>query len=276
VELAGLRTDVAFAIEHYQMTERQACKLVDMDRSSYRYEPRPDHNAELRQELIKLARQHPRYGYRRLHVLLGRCSFKCSAQRVYRLYRQEGLIVRRRRRKRLSRVPVATHLLRSNQEWALDFACDALATGRGIRVLAVVDAFTRECLSLEVDTSLSSRRVTRSLEAIVERRGLPEAIRCDNGPELTSRHFIAWCEERKIQLIHIQPGRPMQNGHVESFNGRLRDECLNANWFATLVDARAKITAWRDEYNGERPHSSLGYRTPNEFAEVLKSSAMAG
>lgn len=138
--------------------------------------------------------------------------------------------------------------------------------GRGVRHRALPDAFTRECLSLEVDTSLSSRRVTRSLEAIVERRGMPEAIRCDNGPELTSRQFIAWCEERKIQRIHIQPGRPMQNGHVESFNGRRRDECLNANWFATLVDARAKITAWREEYDGERPHSSLGYRTLNEVA----------
>ena len=114
------------------------------------------------------------------------------------------------------------------------------------------------------------------LEAVVERRGSPEAIRCDHGPELTSRHFLSWCEERKIQLIHIQPGKPMQNGHVESFNGRLRDECLNANWFRNLFDARAKIAAWRDEYNGERPHSSLGYRTPNEFAEVLKSSVITG
>ncbi len=184
--------------------------------------------------------------------------------------------MRRLKRKRLSRVAVAAHLVRSNQEWALDFACDTLATGRGIRVLAVVDAFTRENLSLEVDTSLSSRRVTRSLEDVIEHRGKPEAIRCDNGPELTSRHFLSWCEERKIQLIHIQPGRPMQNGHVESFNGRLRDECLNANWFRNLMDARAKIGAWRDEYNGERPHSSLGYRTPNEFAAILKSSVMTG
>lgn len=267
---------MAFAIEHYQMSERQACKLVDMDRSSYRYEPRPDHNTELRQELMQLARQYPRYGYRRLHVMLERRGFPCSAGRVYRLYREEGLMVRRLKRKRVCRVLSVPHLLRSNQEWALDFACDTLATGRGIRVLAVVDAFTRECLSLEVDTSMSSKRVTRSLEAVIERRGMPEAIRCDNGPELTSRHFVGWCEERKIQLIHIQPGRPMQNGHVESFNGRLRDECLNANWFPTLQDARAKIAAWRNEYNGERPHSSLGYRTPNEFAAVLKSSAMAG
>jgi putative transposase len=185
-------------------------------------------------------------------------------------------MVRRLKRKRLARVPVASHVIRPNQEWALDFVADALATGRGIRALTVVDAFTRENLSLDVDTSLSSRRVTRALEAVIERRGMPEAIRCDNGPELTSRHFLSWCEERKIQLIHIQPGRPMQNGHIESFNGRLRDECLNANWFHNLADARAKIRAWRDEYNGERPHSSLGYRTPNEFAGILKSSVMTG
>lgn len=271
-----MRTDVAFACEQFQVSERWACKLLGVDRSSYRYEPRPDRNAELRQALVALARQKPRYGYRRLHALMVRREQPVSVMRIYRLYRAEGLAVRRLKRKRLTRVVVASHLMRSNQEWALDFVCDALATGRGIRVLTVVDAFTRENLSLEVDTSLSSRRVTRALEAIVERRGNPEAIRCDNGPELTSRHFLSWCEERKIRLIHIQPGRPMQNGHAESFNGRLRDECLNANWFRNLMDARAKITAWGDEYNGERPHSSLGYRTPNEFAAILKSSVMTG
>jgi putative transposase len=276
VELAGMRKDVAFAVEQFPMTERRACKLVGLDRSSYRYEPRRDHNAELRQELVSVARQKPRYGYRRLHALLSKRGFAVSAQRVYRVYQAEGLMVRRLRRKRLSRVAAASNLVRSNQEWALDFVADALATGRGIRALTVVDAFTRENLSLEVDTSLSSRRVTRALEAVIERRGMPEAIRCDNGPELTSRHFLSWCEQRKIQLIHIQPGRPMQNGHIESFNGRLRDECLNANWFHNLADARAKIRAWRDEYNGERPHSSLGYRTPNEFAEQLKSSVTTG
>jgi putative transposase len=233
VELAGMRNDVAFACVQFGVSERRACKLLALDRSSYRYEPRPDRNVELRQELVNLARQKPRYGYRRLHALVERREFRASAQRVYRLYRAEGLMVRRLRRKRLSRVPVASHLVRPNQEWALDFVSDSLATGRGIRVLAIVDSFTRENLSLETDTSLSSRRVTRSLEAVVERRGKPETIRCDNGPELTSRHFLSWCEERKIQLIHIQPGRPMQNGPVESFNGRLRDECLNANWFRT-------------------------------------------
>ncbi len=258
-------------------SERQACKLVGMDRSSYRYEPRSDRNAQLREELLVLARQKPRYGYRRLHALLERKGQKASAQRVYRLYKGEGLAVRRLKRKRLTRVPVSgKQLVRANQQWALDFVSDALATGRGVRILAVVDAFTRECLALETDTSLCSRRTTRVLEQIIETRGLPHSIICDNGPELTSRHFLSWCEERKIELIHIQPGKPMQNGHVESFNGRLRDECLNASWFRNLADAREKISLWRDEYNCVRPHSSLAYRTPTEFARTLSSLAMAG
>lgn len=262
----------------YGLSERRACKLVDLGRSSYRYEPRPDHNGALRQELIALARQKPRYGYRRLHALLQRRGHPdLSVMRVYRLYQREHLAVRRLKRKRLVReVASPPRLHRPNQEWALDFATDALATGRLLRVLAVVDAFTRECLALEVDTSFASQRVTRVLERVIEQRGTPTAIRCDNGPELTSRHMLAWCEERQIGLVHIQPGKPMQNGHVESFNGRLRDECLNASWFRNLADARQKIRHWQDDYNGERPHSSLGYRTPNEFAEVLRISAIAG
>jgi len=268
---------VAFARQTFQLSERRACKLFAMDRSTYRYEPRPDHNAELREEMITLARQKPRYGYRRLHVLLDRRGQKTSPMRLFRLYQEAGLAVRRLRRKRLMR-PAAVQPLhvRPNQEWALDFVADTLGTGRGIRVLTVVDAYTRECLGLDVDTSLTSRRVTRKLDQIIEQRGIPESIRCDNGPELTSRHILGWCADNRINLIHIQPGKPMQNGHVESFNGRFRDECLNATWFHNLADARAKIATWRNEYNGERPHSSLGYRTPNEFAETLKSSVMNG
>jgi IS30 family transposase len=140
-----------------------------------------------------------------------------------------------------------------------------------LRLLPVVDNYTRECLAIEADSCLSSQRVTRVLERVIEQRGKPETLRCDNGPEFTSRQFLAWCEEQRIGLIHIQPGRPMQNGHVESCNGRLRDECLNANWFATLADARQKIEAWRQEYNNERPHSSLNYRTPREFADRMAS-----
>jgi len=249
------------------MSERQACKLLDLDRTSYRYQPKPERNAELRAELIALARQKPRYGYRRLHVLLLRRGWLVNHKRLYRLYREEHLAVRRLRRKRSARpsAPIA-QLERADQEWSMDFVMDGLATGRALRVLTVVDSYTRECLAMEVDSCLSSRRVTRALEWIIQQRGTPDSVRCDNGPEFTSRHFLAWCEDRKIGLIHIQPGRPMQNGRVESFNGRLRDECLNANWFATIANAKEKIETWREEYNGERPHSSLGYLTPLEFA----------
>jgi putative transposase len=272
VELAGLRQDVAFVKEQFCVSERRACKLLAVDRSTYRYEPRPDRNSGLRGEMMALARQKPRYGYRRLHAILTRRGYAVSVMRLYRLYRAEGLAVRRLRRKRLSR-PAATQALhvRQNQEWTLDFVTDTIGTGRGLRVLTIVDAFTRECLELDVDSSLSSRRVTRTLDRIIERRGTPDVIRCENGPELTSRHILGWSEEKKINLVHIQPGKPMQNGPVESFNGRFRDECLNASWFRTLADAKQKIAQWRIEYNSERPHSSLGYRTPNEFAEQLKT-----
>jgi putative transposase len=266
--LVGLRQDVALVMSEFQYSERQACKLISMDRTSYRYQPRPDHNAELRNKLIALARQKPRYGYRRLCALLERGGSKASPQRVYRIYSEEHLAVRRLKRKRLVRpAPEGGMLHKPNQEWAIDFVADGLATGRGLRMLTVVDSFTRECPAIEVDTGLSSGRVTRVLDWIISQRGKPEVIRCDNGPEFTSRRFIVWCEERQIALLHIQPGKPMQNGHIESFNGRFRDECLNHNWFTTLADAKEKIERWRMEYNEERPHSSLAYRTPEEFAK---------
>ena len=154
----------------------------------------------------------------------------------------------------------------------MDFVMDGLATGRAVRALTAVDEYTRECLAIEVDSCLSSQRVTRVPEWVIQQRGKPEALRCDNGPEFTSRHFLAWCEEQQIRLIHIQPGRPMQNGRVESFNGRLRDECLNANWFPTMNEAKRKIEAWREEYNRERPHSSLGYRTPAEVGTEARAA----
>ncbi len=242
---------------------------MQMAESSYRYESRRN-DEPLRAKLVGLARDNVRYGYRRLQVLLERSGESVNHKRVYRIYRQAGLMVRRKARKRLERAgPPRPPLSGANQEWALDFVHDAVEAGRAIRLLSVVDPFTRECLALEVDTSFASRRVTRVLEEIIERRGLPQAIRCDNGPELTSRHFLAWCIERRIELVHIQPGRPMQNGHVESFHGRLREECLNISWFGNLFEARQKIDAWQKEYNQQRPHSSLGYQTPAEFAAKI-------
>jgi len=261
---------------HFLVSQRRVCELLGMAESSYRYRSRRNDEA-LRNRLVELAREKPRFGYRRLHVLLRRTGERVNHKRVYRVYREAGLLVRRKARKRLQREGCAKPVLTAaNQEWALDFAHDGMASGRALRVLSVVDAYTRECLALEVDTSFASRRVTRVLERIVGERGVPLAIRCDNGPELTSRHFLAWCIERKIDLVHIQPGRPMQNGHVESFHGRLRDECLNVSWFENLWDARRKIAAWQEEYNEERPHSSLGYRTPAEFAQLASLGSAPG
>jgi putative transposase len=205
----------------------------------------------LRARLVELAREKPRFGYRRLHILLDRSGEHVNHKRVYRVYREAGLTVKRKTRKRLVRVGSPRPLLTAaNQEWALDSAHDGMASGRAMRVLSVVDACTRECLTLEVNTSFASRRVTRTLESILAQREKPLAIRCDNGPELTSRHFLAWCIERQIELVHIQPGKPQHNGHVESFHARLRDECLNVSWFENLWDARRKIAAWRKEAQG--------------------------
>ena len=215
----------------------------------------------------ELADEKPRFGYRRLHVLLRRTGQIVNHKRVQRVYRAAGLCVGRLRRKRLARAYASPPRLSApNEEWAIDFVSDVTANGRRLRVLSVVDAFTRECLALETDTSMPSRRVTRVLEKIIGQRGAPRYLRSDNGPEVSSRHYLAWCIERSIGAVHIQPGKPMQNGHVESFNGRLRDECLNASWFRNLWDARRRIGQWRTEYNEQRPHSSLDYRTPAEFA----------
>jgi putative transposase len=273
VELVGARQDVAFAMEKFQVSERRACELNAVDRSSYRYEPRPDRNRDLRQKLSELARRKPRYGYRRLGVLLERDGESVNHKRLWRVYQQAGLGVRRRERKRLERGKVGMPLLmRPNQEWSIDFISDAIANGRAIRALTVIDGFTKESPVIEVDASLSAPRITRVLDGVIEQRGRPDALRLDNGPEFTSRCFLAWAEQRGIQLVFIQPGKPVQNSFIESFNGRFRDECLNANWFESLADARRKIEAWRQEYNQHRPHSALAYRTPEEFARAWSPS----
>jgi putative transposase len=266
VELTVLKAAVGQVREEYAFSEQRACLLMTIAVSSYRYQTRRCDEG-LRLRLVGWAREKSQFGYRRLHVLLRRCGEVVNHKRVHRVYREAGLSIRRKKRKHCVRIGQRLQTwTAANQKWALDFVHDVVESGRAIRVLSVVDACTRECLALGVDPSLASRRVTRVLEGIVEERRTPLAIRCDNGPELTSRHFLARCIERKIELVHIQPGRPMQNGHVEGFNGRMREECLNVSWFGNLFEARGKIEAWRREYNEERPHSSLGYRTPEEFA----------
>lgn len=246
-------------------SERRACELMEITLSNYRYRSQRQGDGALREKLVALAGEKPRFGYRRLHVVLEQSGERVNHKRVWRVYREAGLCVKRKKRTRLVRAGRPAMVLTvANQEWVLDFVHDVLGTGQ--RVLSMQDAYTPECLALEVDTSFASRRVTRVLEQLVAERGRPESLRCDNGPELNSWHFLAWCVERKIQLVHIEPGRPMQNGRGESFQGKFRDERLNVSWFRNLWEARAKVESWRREYNQTRPHSSLGYQTPEAFA----------
>ena len=269
MELVERKEEVHWLWKHFLVSQRRICELMGVAESSQRYVSRRN-DQELRTKLVEAAREKPRWGYRRLQFVLKERGMDVNHKKVYRVYREAGLMIRRRRRKRLLRAGFVRPLVTgANQEWALDFVHDAAASGRKFRVLSVIDVYTRECLALEVETSFASRRVTRELDRIVAERGAPEAIRCDNGPEFTSRHILAWALERKIELVHIEPGRPMQNGYVESFHGKLRDECLNASWFGNLFEARVKIGAWREEYNEERPHSSLGYVTPRKFARRM-------
>ena len=221
----------------------------------------------MRERLRTLAMARRRFGYRRLAVLLRREGERINDKRVYRIYREEGLMVRRRRRKRLAvaRVPRPAPPTRPNERWSMDFTRDTLAAGRCFRTLNVVDDFTRECLAIEVDTSLPGMRVCRVLDRIAAERGRPAELLMDNGPEFTSVALDAWAAQRGVRLRFITPGKPTENAFVESFNGRFRDECLNENWFLDLRDARRTIAAWREDYNHVRPHGSLGGLPPAIF-----------
>jgi putative transposase len=255
------------------VSERRACGLMGLWRATCRYRRRRAEDERLRQRLRELAHQFRRFGYRRLHDRLVREGWRVNHKRVGRLYRLEGLQVRKRRRKRCSSVPrlPLPAPTGANQVWSVDFMADTLSSGRKLRTLNVVDDYTRECLAIEVDTSLPGARVVRVLERLVSERGRPRQIRTDNGPEFTGRALDQWCFAKGVEQHFIQPGKPMQNGYIESFNGKFRDECLNENWFLSLGDARTIIEHWRRHYNQERPHSALGYRTPEEFAAGVKS-----
>jgi len=253
---------------------------MGINRASARYQSKRSGDQELRERLRQLAGERRRFGYRRLHVMLQREGVTVNHKRVYRIYRAEGLSVRRRGRKRVARevrLPLPAPIGR-NELWSLDFVSDALAWGRRIRLLAVEDAYTREALAIEVDTSLSGVRVARVLDHVIEERGqAPREIVLDNGPELTSRALDQWAYDRGVRLRFIDPGKPVQNAFIESFNGRFRDECLNEHWFLTLADARRIVEDWRIDYNRNRPHSSLGNLTPQEFrTDHTKRLELAG
>ena len=269
------------AVSHLQATfsisQRRACDALCVDRTVIRYQTRRNDDRTLRDRLRELAQQRRRFGYRRLHILLRRDGIVINRKKTQRLYREEGLTVRRRKgRKRAvgSRAPAPVPAL-PNQRWSLDFVHDQLVTGRRFRVFNVVDDVTRECLAAIPDTSISGKRVVRELKVLIAVRGKPGMIVSDNGTELTSNAVLEYCSEARIEWHYTAPGKPTQNAFVESFNGRMRDELLNETLFTSLAHAREKIAAWIDDYNTDRPHSSLGYATPAAFAADLKKQGAA-
>ena len=256
------------------LSERRACGIVGADRKMVRYRSCRPLDTELRGRLRELANARRRFGYRRLFVLLRQQGEPSGRNRIYRLYREEGLSVRKRRARRRAvgtRAPILVEA-RPNARWSLDFVHDQFASGRRFRVLNIVDDVTRECLAAIPDTSIPGRRVARELTALINQRGKPGMIVSDNGTEFTCNAMLAWSEENKIDWHFIAPGKPMQNGFCESFNGRMRDELLNETLFFGLDHARAKIADWVGDYNGQRPHSSLGYLTPAAYAAYLTAT----
>ena len=248
---AAKREAVAHLRACHGMSERRACRVVGADRKSVRYRSTRGDDAELREKLRELANRRRRFGYRRLHILLRREGVMINRKKTQRIYREEGLAVRRRRNRRRAigaRAP-APVLALPNQRWSLDFVHDQMASGRRFRVLNVVDDVTRECLAAVPDTSISGRRVVRELTELIAKRGKPGMIVSDNGTELTSNAVLSWCGEIGVEWHYIAPGKPMQNGYVESFNGRMRDELLNETLFLSLDHARAEIAAWVEDYN---------------------------
>lgn len=266
------RAAVLFLGGERGLSQRRACGLLATHRSTARYQEHGRDDAPIRLRLRELAAEKRRYGYRRLHWLLRREGVCVNHKCVERIYREEGLSLRRRKRKRAAGVRAEYWLAATapDQRWSLDFVSDALWWGRKLRMLTVVDTYTRESLAIEVDTSLSGVRMAHVLDRVIDERGArPAEIVMDNGPEMTSKALDQWAYERGVQLRFIQPGKPQQNGFVESFNGKFRDECLNEHWFLSLYEAREKVEAWRVEYNRERPHSSLGNQTPEEFRRAV-------
>ncbi|MCC8960650.1 IS3 family transposase [Bradyrhizobium sp. Pear77] len=271
---AAKRAAVAHLKAVMGLSERRACMIVDADRRMIRYRSRRAADTELRARLRDLAHERRRFGYRRLFILLRREGEPSGLNRIHRIYREEGLTVRKRRARRKAmgcRAPILVEA-KPNARWSLDFVHDQFANGPRFRILNIVDDVTKECLGAIPDTSISGRRVARELTTVVARRGKPGLIVSDNGTELTCNAMLAWCKETGIDWHFIAPGKPMQNGFVESFNGRMRDELLNETLFFGLDDARAKLAAWVADYNGERPHSSLQYLTPAAYAASLTAT----
>ncbi len=263
---AQRRVVVSYLQSAHSMSQRRACRLASLSRKAAAYQAVPKNDGALIARLKALGEQYPRYGYLMLHAMLRNEGLVVNRKRTYRVYSELGMQVRTKRRKKLirPRIPMAVPN-RVDERWSLDFVHDQLADGRRIRILNIVDDYSRACVGQLVDTSISGVRVARYLDELLQTRSAPDAIVMDNGPELTSKAMFFWSQKTSIKLNFIQPGKPTQNAFVESFNGRFRDGCLNQHWFKSLDDAKQIIGAWRNHYNHERPHSSLGYQAPSVF-----------
>lgn len=259
------------------MPERRACRVLRVNRATVRYVPQRVPDTALILRLCELAQQYRRFGLRRLHIKLGHDGFQIGLNSLYRIYRREGLQVRARRRRhvRPARRPAPAAVSGPNQRWSLDFMHDRLSAGRRFRILTIVDEFSRLSPGIEVAYNMNSDRVIATLERLSGEHGLPAALKCDNGTEFTSLAMQRWAGERGVVLHFIEPGRPSQNGHIESFNRRFRDECLDEHSFDSLIEAQRAIAAWHFFYNTERPHSALKYRAPQAFLEEFKSQLPA-
>jgi putative transposase len=268
---AAQRNAVAHLMSQHGMSERRACKTIGFCRMTMRYETRRSDDQGLRERMKALAHERRRFGYRRIHALLRREGHRVNHKKLFRLYREEKLSVRKRGgRKRAigARAPMLIPMV-ANDRWSLDFVSDQFTDGRRFRILTVVDDCARECLALVADTSLSGLRVARELDRIIEKRGKPKMIVSDNGSEFTSNVILQWTDRGKVDWHYIAPGKPIQNAFIESFNGRLRDELLNETIFSSLAHARSALSSWRSDYNDHRPHSGLGWLTPAEFAQTI-------
>ncbi len=264
-------------MEAYRVSERRACGTLPFHRSTVRYGSRARDQTPIRMRLRELAAARVRYGYRRLHVLLRREGWKVNHKRIWRLYKEEGLEVRtKKRRKRVSALrvvlPAATY---PNERWSMDFMADSLHDGRRFRVLTLVDHFSRVSPAIEVGSSIPGRRVVAVLEKVGRTHGLPQVITTDNGTEFTCRDVDEWAHRNGVKLDFIRPGKPIENAYIESFNGRLRQECLEQHWFVSMEDAKEKIEAWRIDYNEYRPHTALENQTPREYAARWELSRTA-
>ena len=263
-------------IQSFGLSQRRASDLIGFNRNTLRHEPKEDKDGELRKRMKELAEKRKRFGCRRLHTLLKREELVINHKRTERIYREEKLTLRIRRRKKLAsqgRIEIAK-AGRANELWAMDFLHDAMHNGRKLRFLPIIDTYTKECFRIEVDTSIGGKRVCTVLGQIAAVRGLPENIIVDNGPEFISNALDAWAYERGVKLHFIRPGKPVDNAYMESFNGKFRDECLNMHWFMSIEHARGISEEYRADFNNERPHSSLGDLTPAEFMRLEEENAV--